>query len=152
MRTSPVPSSVKDSLSSYFVYRAPYWGGEGVKKKKFIRKPPPFSYLLDVFTHSNPFTRLKFKICIMILDFLVKAIYDFPLSHSLYFVYHCLMSFDTQFLNYFHCWLIFWPVDAHCLSLIYSHYIFINKLTLYTVCHKLHLTISLLILWQYLWS
>jgi len=38
MRTSPVLSSVKDSLSSYFVYRAPLLWREGAVKN-FIRKP-----------------------------------------------------------------------------------------------------------------
>ena len=84
MRTSPVPSSVKDSLSSYFVYRAPLLRRERQWKKKFLlENPPPFlsqyfvlnftcynlgsvkpttdgrccthkSYLLDVVTRSNP--------------------------------------------------------------------------------------------------
>ena len=43
MRTSPVLSSVKDSLSSYFVYRAPLLG-RGGSEKNFIRNPPPLFF------------------------------------------------------------------------------------------------------------
>jgi len=64
------------------------------------------------------------------LDSLVEVIHNSLLSHSLHFFHHCLMIVDTRFLDFFYCWLISWLVDTHCLSLIYSCYVFINKLTL----------------------
>ena len=76
------------------------------------------------------------------LDSLVEVIHDSLLSYSLHFVYHCLMIFDTLFLNFFHCWLISWLVNAHCLSLIYSCHVFINKLTLCAVLAYIALVLT----------
>ena len=62
MRTSPVLSSVKDSLCSYFVYRAPLLRREGRQEKKICIRNPP---------HPPPFIfisvlRLEFKLAIIL--------------------------------------------------------------------------------------